>query len=253
VIINNVEATPLTLTGDVDADRAAAVNAINAISGQTGVVAEDNGKSITLTAADGRNISVAIDNNLAGNALSGLDSSNFGRSIGLDAGDPGIGEADISGTGATYANVAGTTYSTVQLSSAGEISVEAGENGADELAAIGLKEGSYGAGDNGIFISEIDISTFEGANEAIVAIDNALNQVSAERANLGAIQNRFQSTISNLEITSENLTAANSRIRDADFAAETAALSRAQVLQQAGISVLAQANALPQQALSLLQ
>ncbi len=253
VYINNVAATPVTLTGDADADRAAAVNAINAISGQTGVAAEDNGKSITLTAADGRNISVAIDNNLEANAAAGNDSSNFGRSIGLSADDPGIGEADISGTGASYANVAGTTYSTVQLNSAGEISVSAGDNGADELAAIGLKEGSYGAGDNGIFISEIDISTFEGANDAIVAIDNALNQVSAERANLGAIQNRFQSTISNLEITSENLTAANSRIRDADFAAETAALSRAQVLQQAGISVLAQANALPQQALSLLQ
>lgn len=253
VIINNVEATPITLTGDADADRAAAVNAINSISGQTGVVAEDNGKSITLTAADGRNISVAIDNNLAGNAVSGLDSSNFGRSIGLSADDAGIGEADITGTGATYGNVAGTTYSTVQLTSAGQISVEAGENGADELAALGLKEGSYGSGDNGIFISEIDISTFQGANDALVAIDNALNQVSAERANLGAIQNRFQSTISNLEITSENLTAANSRIRDADFAAETAALSRSQVLQQAGISILAQANALPQQALSLLQ
>ncbi|BFM16580.1 hypothetical protein R50073_27630 [Maricurvus nonylphenolicus] len=253
VYINNVAATPLTLTGDVDADRASAVNAINAISGQTGVVAEDNGKSITLTAVDGRNVSVAIDNQLSANDAAGRDSSNFGRSIGLAADGAGIGEADISGTGATYANVAGTTYSTVQLNSAGEISVSAGDNGADELAAIGLREGSYGAGDNGIFISEIDISTFEGANEAIVAIDNALNQVSAERANLGAIQNRFQSTISNLEITSENLTAANSRIRDADFAAETAALSRAQVLQQAGISVLAQANALPQQALSLLQ
>lgn len=253
VYINNVAASPITLTGDADADRAAAVNAINAIAGQTGVSAEDNGKSITLTAADGRNISVAIDNNLEANAAAGNDSSNFGRSIGLDADDPGIGEADISGTGATYANVAGTTYSTVKLNSAGEITVSAGDNGADELAAIGLKEGSYGAGDNGIFISEIDISTFEGANEAIVAIDNALNQVSAERANLGAIQNRFQSTISNLEITSENLTAANSRIRDADFAAETAALSRSQVLQQAGISILAQANALPQQALSLLQ
>jgi flagellin len=243
VHINGVSTSDIVISGDEDADRSATVDAINAIAGQTGVSAEDNGKSITLTAADGRNISVAVDNK---------GTADVGAALGLDSSSDGIGEADFTG-GATYANTAGTTYSTVQLTSAGEIDVAAGDNGADELTAIGLKEGTYGAGDNGIFISEIDISTFAGANEAIVAIDNALNQVSAERANLGAIQNRFQSTISNLEITSENLTAANSRIRDADFAAETAALSRSQVLQQAGISILAQANALPQQALSLLQ
>ena len=73
------------------------------------------------------------------------------------------------------------------------------------------------------------------------------------RSELGAIQNRFESTIANLATTSENLSASNSRILDADFAAETAKLSKAQVLQQAGISVLAQANARPQQVLSLLQ
>ena len=79
-----------------------------------------------------------------------------------------------------------------------------------------------------------------------------METVNAQRSELGALQNRFESTISNLQITSENLTAANSRIRDADFAAETAELSRSQVLQQAGISVLAQANQRPQQVLSLL-
>jgi len=76
--------------------------------------------------------------------------------------------------------------------------------------------------------------------------------VASQRAELGALQNRFESTVSNLAITAENLTAANSRIRDADFAAETAELSRTQVLQQAGISILAQANQRPQQVLSLL-
>ncbi|MDE1463529.1 flagellin [Spartinivicinus sp. A2-2] len=84
-------------------------------------------------------------------------------------------------------------------------------------------------------------------------MENALQQISSQQAQLGAIQNRFLSTINNLSISNENLSAANSRIRDADFAAETAELSRAQVLQQAGISVLAQANARPQQVLSLLQ
>ncbi|NNL56776.1 MAG: flagellin, partial [Pseudomonadales bacterium] len=82
---------------------------------------------------------------------------------------------------------------------------------------------------------------------------SALATISSIRADLGAVQNRFQSTISNLSTTSENLSAARSRIQDADFASETANLTRTQILQQAGISVLAQANALPQQVLGLLQ
>ena len=99
----------------------------------------------------------------------------------------------------------------------------------------------------------MDISTQEGANAALAAVDNALNAVNSARADLGAIQNRFETTISNLAVTAENLSAANSRILDADFASEAAALSRSQILQQAGISILAQANAAPQQVLSLLQ
>ncbi|MEE2731426.1 MAG: flagellin [Pseudomonadota bacterium] len=90
------------------------------------------------------------------------------------------------------------------------------------------------------------------ANRTIETVDSALAQIDSFRAGLGAIQNRFESTIRNLSAVSESLSAANSRIKDADFASETANLSKNQVLQQAGISVLAQANALPQQALSLL-
>ena len=99
----------------------------------------------------------------------------------------------------------------------------------------------------------LDISTTAGADTAINQMDAALSAVNTARSELGAIQNRFESTISNLAKTSENLSAANSRILDADFASETAKLSKSQVLQQAGISVLAQANARPQQVLSLLQ
>jgi flagellin len=117
----------------------------------------------------------------------------------------------------------------------------------------GFAVGSYGGAETGTLLKDIDISTVAGANAAIKGIDNAINQVSKAQAQLGAVQNRFEATISNLAVQGENLSAANSRIRDADFAAETAALSRAQVLQQAGISVLSQANARPQQALSLLQ
>ncbi|WP_404361738.1 flagellin [Marinobacter sp.] len=102
-------------------------------------------------------------------------------------------------------------------------------------------------------VDGIDITTVNGSNDAIVRIDTALTAVNGIRSELGAVQNRFESTIANLSTTSENLSAANSRIRDADFAAETAELARTQVLQQAGLSVLAQANARPQQVLQLLQ
>jgi flagellin len=252
VWINNVETNTIQLTGDADRDRASAIDSINALSGQTGVTAEDNGESITLTAADGRNISVAIDNKLAENDTAGRDSSNFGSKIGLDSSQQNIGEADFGGTSADFANTAGTTYSTVTLKAAGEINIENGVNGTDEVEALGLQIGSYGGGESGTYLADMDISTFEGAQAAISAIDNALQTVSSQRAELGALQNRFESTSSNLQITSENLSAANSRIRDADFAAETAELSRTQVLQQAGISILAQANQRPQQVLSLL-
>jgi len=102
-------------------------------------------------------------------------------------------------------------------------------------------------------LDAVDISTVTGANKAISVLDGALAQISTIRADLGAIQNRFQSTVANLSATSENLSAARSRVLDTDFAAETAALTRAQILQQAGVSILKQANSLPQLVLSLLR
>ena len=102
-------------------------------------------------------------------------------------------------------------------------------------------------------ISTINIGTASGAQSAIAVIDAALATVSGDRADLGAIQNRFESIVSNLATNAENQSAARSRIMDADFAVETAALTRGQILQQAGIAVLAQANAAPQNVLALLQ
>lgn len=102
-------------------------------------------------------------------------------------------------------------------------------------------------------LAGVGVDTVAGANFAIARIDSALTAVNGLRGNLGAIQNRFESTIINLQTVSENLSAARGRILDADFAAETAALTKAQILQQAGVSVLSQANAQPQLALSLLQ
>jgi flagellin len=238
VTINGVAATISIAAGatEVDNNRTNAINAINTISGQTGVVASDNGKTITLTAADGRNISVLVG---AGGTLA---DTAVGTAIGLDTTTAGVG-----------AGTADVTASTVNLKSAGAFTVAAGSGGNAGVSNAGLELGTFGGATNGQFLSEVDISTVKGAEKALSATDNALDSVNRERANLGAIQNRLDSTISTISINVENLSAARSRVLDADFARETAELSRTQILQQAGIAILAQANAQPQLVLSLLQ
>ncbi|WP_408608799.1 flagellin [Desulfogranum japonicum] len=102
-------------------------------------------------------------------------------------------------------------------------------------------------------VTAIDIGNVEGANDALKIVDAALNKIDSQRADLGALQNRFESTISNLMNVAENLTAARSRIRDADIAQETSEMTKNNILQQAGVSILTQANQTPQLALQLLQ
>ncbi len=102
-------------------------------------------------------------------------------------------------------------------------------------------------------ISDINIGSVEGAQEAIIVIDQAIQQIDAQRADLGAIQNRFENTIGNLQNIAENVSAARGRIKDTDYASETANLSKQQIMQQAGTAILAQANQLPQAVLSLLR
>ncbi|MEZ5550084.1 MAG: flagellin [Pseudomonadales bacterium] len=239
ITINGVAISQVTVSGTtsaaVESARTASVDAINARSGQTGVTAADNGTSITLTAADGRNIAISVVEGAAGTAAT-----------------IGLGGTTNIGIGAHAANAV-TTSGTITLSSARELTVSAGVNGDSQVALSGFEQGTFGGGVDGQFLTEVDISTVEGAERALSAVDNALDTVNAERANLGAIQNRLDSTIGSLAINSENLSSARSRILDADFARETAELSRTQVLQQAGISILAQANAQPQLVLSLLQ
>ncbi len=101
--------------------------------------------------------------------------------------------------------------------------------------------------------STIDVSSASAASAALANLDNDLDTVAQDRATFGAVQNRFEAVISNLQNYAENLTASRSRIQDTDFASETAKLTRSQILQQAGVSILAQANTVPQQALSLLR
>ncbi len=102
-------------------------------------------------------------------------------------------------------------------------------------------------------LNSVDISTVDGSNDAIAVIDAALSQVSSQRATLGAYQNRFDSVVNSLSTSAENLTNARSRILDADYASETASLTRSQILQQAGTAMLAQANSIPNSVLTLLQ
>ena len=150
-----------------------------------------------------------------------------GRIQVLAAEDTTISEANDSGTGTNTAGF-GTDVTTADEAADGTITT------AESLAGLG-------------------VDTVVNANFAIARVDSALTAVNGLRGNLGAIQNRFESTIVNLQTVSENLSASRGRIQDADFAAETAALTKAQILQQAGVAVLSQANAQPQLALSLLQ
>jgi flagellin len=222
ITINGVTTATITQTGTAATDRTAAVSAINAISAATGVIATDtgvDGTGITLTAADGRNVV-----------------HSFTQATGtFTAASTGVGAA-------------ATTFGTLTLSSTGTTGITI-----SGTAAILGSPTTTAATATGTAISQLDISSVAGANTALASIDSALTSVNSSRADLGAIQNRFSSVISSLGSTVENLTASRSRIMDTDFAAETASLTRGQILQQAGTAMLAQANQLPNTVLSLLR
>jgi len=217
--VNGETITGITVqNGDADDTL---VNAINAVTDKTGVIASLNDASqLVLTAQDGRNIEVTAST-VAAASITGLNSEVTGGSLTLQA------ERQVTINNGTANINAGTGFGT------------------------GQGEFIYGV-NNANTVSTIDITSREGANLAIDIADVAIGQVSSIRADLGAVQNRLESTINNLNATAENLSAARSRILDADFASETAQFTRNQIIQQAGVSVLAQANQQPQVALSLL-
>ncbi|WP_313052020.1 flagellin [Stenotrophomonas cyclobalanopsidis] len=161
----------------------------------------------------------------------------------LDAGKISLHSATAGQTFALSVNATPTT---------GATAVDA------TFANIGLQQIAAGTGGtlNGAtarHVEDLNVSTVEGAQQALSIVDKALESVNSVRADLGAIQNRFTSVVANLQTSSENLSASRSRIRDTDFAKETAELTRTQILQQAGTAMLAQANQVPQNVLSLLQ
>ncbi|SNB54919.1 flagellin [Marinobacter sp. es.042] len=185
--------------------------------------------------------------NVAGEAIEVTDASNLQDVVAQINGatkDTGVSAfLSSSGDDIVFASAKGENFTA-------SITTDVDGDGTNE---VDLTVDSSTDANSNVSVNELDISTRAGSDQALVAVDFAIDQVNQFRSDLGAVQNRFESTIANLSTSVENLSASNSRILDADFAAETAKLSKAQVLQQAGISVLAQANARPQQVLSLLQ
>jgi flagellin len=211
---------------------------INAVTGQTGVVATDNGRGMTLTAADGRNISIAA-------LVTGTETA---AHIGLS------GNATVSSdsTAATAA-LATTTYSNVTLNSDVSFSLEGGSDGNVNFDKLGFKTGTVGGANNGIKVASIDVGTQTGAQLAITALDAAMKSVSMNQAQLGAYQNRLESAISNLTEGSTNMNASRSRVLDTDYAKESTNLAKAQIITQAATAMLAQANQSAQSVLALLK
>jgi flagellin len=150
--------------------------------------------------------------------------------------------SQVEGVNATYDSTTGL----IQLQSSSDITLSSSDT---TLTDLGLTAGTAAVSGS---LSTVTVGSLSAANDAVFRLDAALGSVSELRSTFGAIQNRFESTISNLSTAVENLSAARSRILDADFAAETANLTRAQILQQAGTAMLSQANSLPQNVLSLL-
>ncbi len=228
------ETISVSLTTDVTAS---AIGTINTAAGTGFSFAEAASTDITLQLGDGTTA------DLYGEAVVAANST-------VQQAADSINSANITGVSA-FVNAGGQLQ--VINDTGNEITfTETGAAGADTLGLDTEVTADETAGAT-TTLGSVAIDTLAGANFAIARVDSALTSVNGLRGNLGAIQNRFESTIVNLQTVSENLAASRGRIQDADFAAETAALTKAQILQQAGVSVLSQANAQPQLALSLLQ
>jgi flagellin len=220
-------------TASSASDYAAGISAINAQSANTGVTAEYDSKKggIKLTNATGNDINL-VNQNAAANTK--FDASSYTDAGALTA------AADLKGAAAK-----GFVNGTVTFDSDTSFSINDAGSG---LALTGI-----GASSKLKSVASLDVTTFDGAQLAIKIADAALGSVNKQRAQYGALQSRFSSAISNLQSTTENLSASRSRIVDTDFAAETANMTRGQILQQAGTAMLAQANSLPNGVLSLLR
>ncbi len=226
---SNSTAITVSATNAVATDLSAMVKAVNDQTGLTGITATSSGNNLVLTSATGDDINVGTADGagVGANAatLAGADSPTTAVTLGA------------VGTGTTVGGLLSFDSASAFTVLSTTATIVAAATTASTLTSVG----------------SLDISTQNGATSALKVIDSALAGVSSQRASLGAVQNRFESTVSNLQTSAENLSASRSRIQDADFAQETANLSRSQILQQAGTAMVAQANQLPQGVLALLR
>ena len=245
-------------------------NGVKVLDGSFGTATFQVGANVGETISVGLTTSVTAAsigtvNTLAGGAFSNADVAETVNVAFVDADSTALGNVDIAG-GLTVqeavdainnGNITGISAfvnasDQIQiLSSAGAVTIAETGGTNNDLGLAGATAAETASATT--TLSGVGVDSVSAANFAIARIDSALTDVNGLRGDLGAIQNRFESTIVNLQTVSENLAASRGRIQDADFAAETAARTKAQILQQAGVSVLSQANAQPQLALSLLQ
>ncbi|HSX64436.1 MAG TPA: flagellin, partial [Pseudoxanthomonas sp.] len=210
-------------------------------------------QTATAAAAD-----ATADNSLTGMVINGvtIDDVEWKQdtsAANVAAGIAGAINAKIGETG-VYASVESGAITLTSVKQGQDFSYTAGTLAvADEVGLTGIAATADAVDGTAAFVDGLDVTTFAGAQQALEIVDAALTSVNGARADLGAIQNRFTSVVANLQASSENLAASRSRIRDTDFAKETAELTRTQILQQAGTAMLAQANQVPQNVLSLLQ
>ena len=204
-------------------------SAINAVSAASGVTATSTGSNLYLTAADGRNIDLQAD--LAGKTAIG---------------------ASVTNAGASTTLLDNVSYSTVSLSSNASTGIIVAETTAGGTSS-GFTAGTTVAAVNTTSLATIDLSTTTGAQNALAVIDKSIDQINNTSAVLGAYQTRFQEAITDLQTSSDNLSASRSRIMDTDYAAESTNLAKSQIIAQAATAMLAQANQLPQQVLALLK
>jgi flagellin len=248
--------------GTTDAGTGANIAAeINKVSSQTGVTATADATTgaLTLTAADGRDINIGLlgqatgaDAGAAATAATANQTA-FLAKTGLTAANVGLQEQFETTTNTvTAAADNAENHGSITLSSTSSAGIVLGGAnvayaGLDTTAATATTTSSVYS------IASVNVLTAANASKALDAIDGALQTINTSRASLGAYQNRFATVVDSLQTRTENLTASRSRITDADFAKETANLTRAQILQQAGTAMLSQANQLPQGVLSLLR
>jgi flagellin len=273
-VVFDVDGETVTLNGnyaDTDALVTALQGQLDGLSGGAGVyvAAAVDADSFSITSATaGATPATVIDNFQTTSITGASGGTSVAAAAAVAAGTATVADLTIQIGDATAVSVANAAYATaddflaaINTALAGNATAQLDD--ANVLTITSSEDVTIGGADAATFftatdftasgsLSSVDVLTVANSNDAISRIDAALTSVSDLRSTFGAVQNRFESTIANLSTTAESLSASRSRIQDADFAAETANLTRAQILQQAGTAILAQANALPQNVLGLL-